>query len=132
MTVEEIIYQVLSASTELQAIFGENVFPLVGSSGKKLPVLLYEVKQVEVDHTKVSKSLKDGYLLKLNVFSENYKEVVDSVTILKELLDYKTFTDEEDNVVIDLVRFESFSDEFEENSELYHRGVNFTLLLFSN
>ncbi len=57
--------------------------------------------------------------------------MVDSVAILKDLLDYKSFTDEEDNVVIDLVRFEGYSDEFEENSELYHRTLNFSVLVFS-
>ncbi|WP_215225856.1 hypothetical protein [Echinicola shivajiensis] len=131
MLIEEVIYDVLSNSTELSNIFGANIFPLVGSEGKPLPILLYQINQVDVNHTKTSKSLQDGYLLKINVFSEDYKQVIDAVKILKELLDFKSFTDEEDNVIIDLVRFSSYTDEFEESSEVYFRNINFELLTFN-
>lgn len=131
MKIEEIIYNVLSNSADLTEIFGDNIYPL---SAKKntIPVLLYQVYQYDVDNTKTTKSLKDSYLLKLHIFSDDYMNVINSVDILKELLDFKEFSDEDDNVIIDLVRFEKYSDEYEQGAELFNRTLEFTLIKYND
>lgn len=131
MKIEELIFYVLSNSEDLENIFGDNIYPL---SGKKnsLPVLLYQVYQYDAEPTKTNKTLKDSYLLKLHIFSEDYLDVVNSVDILKELFDFKELIDDNDNVVIDLVRFDKYSDEYEEKPELFNRTIEFTLHKFFN
>ncbi|ERM82386.1 hypothetical protein P872_18495 [Rhodonellum psychrophilum GCM71 = DSM 17998] len=124
MSVEEIIYTVLIENLELKDIFNGNILPLT-SKKNILPCMLYQVYQVETNATKTSKSLKDDYILKLHIFSEDYKLMIDSVNIIKELLDFKELTDSEDNIIIDLIRFQSYTDEYEELPELYNRTLQF-------
>ena len=130
MTIEETIFEVLSGSTELQEIFNNNIFPLTGKKSK-LPALMYQVYQTDTEHTKLTSSLKDLYLLKLHLFSEDYSDVVNSIGILKDLLDNKEFTDQDDNIIIDLIRFEGFSDDFEEKSELFYRTMTFAMHIYN-
>ena len=130
MKIEEIIYQTLSGSADLVEIFGENIYPLSGKMNQ-VPVLLYQIYQYDEESTKTSASLKDAYLLKLHVFSEDYKEVIDTGDILKDLLDFKELTDLEDNVLVDLVRFSKYSDEYENGAELFNRTYEFELQVYN-
>ncbi len=130
MKIEEIIFEVLSGSTDLEEIFGSNIFPLTGKKSK-LPSLMYQLYQTDTENTKLSPSLKDLYLFKIHLFSEKYSDVVNSIGILKGLFDFKEFTDENDNVIIDLVRFESYTDDFEEKPELFYRTLTFSLHVYN-
>ncbi|NHE57956.1 hypothetical protein [Cyclobacterium plantarum] len=131
MSIEQIIYDTLKDSVPVNNIFNGNIFPLTGSNGKKLPILLYQIYQVEAEATKKTASLKDTYLLKLNIFSEDYADVVNSISVLKVLFDNKTYVDIDDNILIDLIRFDSYTDEFQENSEVHFRTMNFNVFVFT-
>lgn len=130
MTIEETIFEVLSGSTELEEIFKGNIYPLTGKKSK-LPALMYQIYQTDTENTKLSPSLKDLYLLKLHLFSEDYSDVVNSIGILKELLDFKEFTDDSDNIIIDLIRFESYTDDYEEKPELFNRTMTFSMHVYN-
>lgn len=126
MKIEEIIYNLLNESEDLKSIFGNNIHPLT-SKKQKLPSLMYQVFLSDINHSKTSKSVMDIYTLRLHIFSEDYKEVIDAVDIIKELLDYKELLDDEDNILIDLIRFISYTDEYEEKPELFNRSMDFSV-----
>ncbi|SIS88576.1 hypothetical protein [Belliella pelovolcani] len=126
MSIEEIIYNVLSESEDLKSIFGDNIHPLT-SKKQKLPALMYTIFLTDVNHSKNSKSIMDIYTLRLHIFSEDYKEVIDAVDIIKELLDYKELVDDDNNILIDLIRFISYTDEYEEKPELFNRSIDFSI-----
>lgn len=126
MKIEEVIYKVLSESDDLKEIFNNNINPLT-SKKQKLPALMYQVFINNINATKTGSSLYDEYILRIHIFSENYIDVINGVDIIKELLDYKEFTDDEENIIIDLIRFVSFSDVYEEKAELFNRTLDFSL-----
>ncbi|MDR7130689.1 hypothetical protein J2X69_003046 [Algoriphagus sp. 4150] len=130
MSVEEVIYDVLSNDVNVTNIFGSNIFPL-SAKKSKLPALMYRIFITDTNETKLTPSLKDFYILRLHIFSEDYMDVINAVKHLRNLLDFKEFSDDEDNVVIDLIKFESFTDEYEEKPELFNRVMDFSMHIFN-
>lgn len=128
MDIEEILYTLLKEDESLNEIFNGNIHPISGKKNK-LPVLLYQLFQIDSEQSKTKGELKGEYILKLHVFSEKYTDVIDSIKKLKELLDFKLI---EDNgiTVIDLIRFNSFTDEYNESSELYNRTLNYSIFIY--
>lgn len=126
--IEEHIYKILSEDVKISNIFSDNIQPL---SGKKntLPVLLYQVFQVDSEQDKGAKELKNEYVLRLHLFSEKYFDVAKAVLDLKELLHGKEIV-EDNEIIVDLIRFDSFKDEYQEKAELFNRTMDFRLLKY--
>ncbi|MBW3469078.1 tail completion protein gp17 [Arthrospiribacter ruber] len=126
--IEEHIYKILSEDVKISNIFSDNIQPL---SGKKntLPVLLYQVFQVDSEQDKGGKELKNEYVLRLHLFSEKYFDVAKAVLDLKELLHGKEIV-EDNEIIVDLIRFDSFKDEYQEKAELFNRTMDFRLFKY--
>ena len=122
---EKYIYKILESSTELEAIFGDNIQVLSGKNNK-LPVILYQLFQVGTETAKSKGELKSEYVLKLHLFSEDYKDIMAASDICKELFDFKEIV-EEDEIVIDLIKFMRYSNEYQEKAEVFNRSLEFSV-----
>lgn len=131
MTIHQIIYGALKDSAELAAIFQGNIFPL-STKKQKLPAIIYQVEQTEVNHSKTSKSIFDVYYLRLHLFSEDYLELVNATRIIKDLLDFKELSDKEGNTVIELSRFDSYTEDYTISDEMFTQTVNFNIYVIPN
>lgn len=109
-------------------MFGDNIQPLSGKK-TKLPVILYQLFQIGTETSKTKGELKGEYILKLHLFSENYLDIMAASDICKELLDFKEVTEDE-ALVIDLIKFIKYSNEYQENAEVFNRTLEFSVDIY--
>lgn len=128
MEIETYIYDILINSEAITNLFGENIQPLSGKK-TKLPVILYQLFQIGTETSKTKGELKGEYILKLHLFSENYLDIMAASDICKELLDFKEVTEDE-ALVIDLIKFIKYSNEYQENAEVFNRTLEFSLDIY--
>jgi hypothetical protein len=127
--IEPYIYDVLVNDSVLSNIFTD-VQPINGKENI-LPIILYQIFLVDTEDSKNSKVLKEEYILRLHLFSEKYIDVISGVKRLKEMFDNVELFDEDDNVIVNLIRFFGYKDEYDTTSELYNRTIDFKLLIFN-
>jgi hypothetical protein len=128
--IEQTIFDILSNNAALNVIFNGNISPL---SGKKstLPAILYQLFQADSVQTKNSGELMGEYLLKIHVFSEKYSDVVSAVSSIRNLLDFKEIVDDDtDEVIIDMIRFKGFTEDYKENDEVFNRTLEFEIFKY--
>ena len=128
MEIETYIYDILIESEAITDLFGDNIQPLSGKK-TKLPVILYQLFQIGTETGKTKGELKGEYILKLHLFSENYLDIMAASDICKELLDFKEVTEDE-TLVIDLIKFIRYSNEYQENAEVFNRTLEFSLDIY--
>jgi len=128
MTVQEIIYAVLSGSADVNEIFHGNIFPL-STKKQMLPAILYQVEQTEVNHSKTGPSILDVHSLKLHLFSEDYLELARANKIIKSLLDFKEMTDGLGETVVELARFEGNTEDYSTTDDMFTQTLNFSLFI---
>jgi hypothetical protein len=75
MSIEEIIYGILSSDTRITDVVGTNIFPIVGAQNRKLPLLTYTVNTIEPNSGKNDKSYFDTYFVEIDIFSEDYLQL---------------------------------------------------------
>ena len=128
MEIETYIYDILINSEAITDLFGDNIQPLSGKK-TKLPVILYQLFQIGTETSKTKGELKGEYILKLHLFSENYLDIMAASDICKELLDFKEVTEDE-ALVIDLIKFMRYSNEYQENAEVFNRTLEFSVDIY--
>ncbi len=128
MEIEKYIYELLTGSQDITGLFGDNIQPLSGKK-TKLPVILYQLFQTGTETSKNKGELKGEYILKLHLFSENYLDIMAASDICKELLDFKEVMDGEE-LVIDLIKFMKYSNDYQENAEVFTRTLEFSLDIY--
>ena len=128
MEIETYIYDILINSEAITDLFGDNIQPLSGKK-TKLPVILYQLFQIGTETSKTKGELKGEYILKLHLFSENYLDIMAASDICKELLDFKEVTEDE-ALVIDLIKFIKYSNEYQENAEVFNRTLEFSVDIY--
>lgn len=128
MEIETYIYDILINSEPITDLFGDNIQPLSGKK-TKLPVILYQLFQIGTETSKTPGELKGEYILKLHLFSESYLDIMAASDICKELLDFKEVTEGE-TLVIDLIKFIKYSNEYQENAEVFNRTLEFSVDIY--
>lgn len=125
--IESAIFEALNSDTDLNTVFKNNISPLSGKKSE-LPSILYQLYQTDSVQTKNTGELMGEYVLRLHIFSEKYSDVVFAVQRLKELLDFQEIVDDETgDILIDLIRFRGFREDYRETDEVFNRTIEFTV-----
>jgi len=121
----KVVHNALLQSSEVEALIGSRVFPvIIPQNQDTLPVITYQISNLNVIKSKSTASTFDGDV-ELNLYAAEYSTIQDLTQKVINALDRSIATNTIDSQTVNYFSFNSYSDGFEEDREVYMASLNF-------
>lgn len=120
MTLEEIIFSVLSNSNSLESKVSTKIYPIKVAQNKQVPFITYHVEKGTPNSGKREISSFDTYLIDIDIFSNKFSEVVEISGIVRELFEATEYSNGTKSAQFDFVEI---TEDYKSESEFYNKTV---------
>lgn len=120
MTIQEIIYKILSEDQMISNIIGDKIYPLTVSQGKMIPFVTYTVESMTPNSGKGEISVFDTYRIEIDIFSDKYSTLNNLTNLIRGK--FEAFTYFENNIFCEF-DFITLKESYENDAQLYNITV---------
>ncbi|CDE61291.1 putative uncharacterized protein [Parabacteroides sp. CAG:409] len=117
------IYSLLNGNSELTAIVGNKIYPIIVEKDTTYPFITYKRTNIIPDYTK-DLHFKDSVIVDIICVSDNYSESIDIASIVRKTLEDKKFR----SLGIESIKVESADEEFTDDAYIQTISFNITTL----
>jgi len=126
MEVGKGIFKLLKDNSDVNALVGTRIFPMVARQGTDFPFIIYDVLTDDPTDYKEGVSSLDTTSVMVSVYSETYSQAADLAKKVRTALDRQSITID-GAVIIQSIKYDGYNDFFDldsfDNSATNARGV---------
>ncbi len=108
LSVISYLWDKITDNQDLASVLEKRIFPLVAEEGTEYPYLIMKLESIQPAYSKDGR-LYDNLTVSVSVFAKDYKTVVNTQELIRNLLESNSF------------RLDSFNEDF--NSDAYKQTV---------
>lgn len=108
LSVISYLYDKITDNQDLASVLEKRIFPLVAEEGTEYPYLIMKLESIQPAYSKDGR-MYDNLTVSVSVFAKDYKTVVNTQELIRNLLESNSF------------RLDSFNEDF--NSDAYKQTV---------
>lgn len=120
LSINKYIYAILSTSTDLKEIVGNNIFPLVAEEETSFPFVVFRRNNITPNYAK-RQGVNDLVSFVISIADTNYSKTVEISEIIRNELELHR------DDYFQSIQLESVSEDFVENA--YVQELNFTAII---
>ena len=119
------VYAMLTADTTLTTATGTRIYPVVAKQNAARPFIVYTGVSVEPHDTKSGVSTLDIVRVQFDIYADTHASAQDTADTLRTAIDGHTGS--HGGRYIDGVRYLSESDDYEAETSLYRKSMDFQI-----
>jgi len=125
MEVGKAIFKILKDNSDVNALVGTRIYPMVARQGTDFPFIIYDVLSDDPTDYKEGVSSLDTTSIMVSVYSETYSQAADLAKKVRTALDRQSGTI--DGIKVQSIKYDGYNDFFDldsfDNSATNARGV---------